>query len=85
MTITKSNINDYLHQVVKIADLQNIYDLWMILIRPKDSSLTEDEGILSFVGTETNQESDKLHNKNNIIIPIYHDSIELSCDIYYEE
>lgn len=83
--INKANIRSYLNQVVKITDLQNIYDLWMILVRPKNSDLNEGEAILSFVGTETNEESDKLYNQGNIIIPIYNDSTELRGDIYYEE
>lgn len=83
--ITRDNINRYLHKVVKITDLQNIYDLWMILTRPKDSNLADGEGILAFVGTETNEESDKLYHQGNIIIPIYNDSTELKGDIYYEE
>ncbi len=83
--INRNNIQSYLNTVVKISDLNNIYDLWMILIRPKESKLEKDEGILSFVGEETNAESDRLYKKDNIIIPIYHDSIELESDIYYEE
>lgn len=82
--INKANIREYLNQVVKIADLQNIYDIWMILIRPQNSDLNEGEAILSFVGVETNEESDKLYNKGNIIIPIYNDSTELRGDIYHE-
>lgn len=83
--INKTNVRNYLNQVVSIKDLQNIYDLWMILVRPKDSKLADGEAILSFVGTETNEESDKLYNQGNIIIPIYNDSTELKGDVYYEE
>lgn len=80
--INASNIYNYINKVVKVSDLQNIYDMWMILIRPADSKLTDEEGILAFVGKETNEESDKLYNKGNTIIPIYNDSIELKGDIY---
>lgn len=83
--INKSNINNYINKVVKISDLQNIYDLWMILTKPSNLSLNDDEAVLSFVGTETNEESDKLYNQGNTIIPIYNDSTELKGDIYYEE
>ena len=83
--INLSNINNYLNKVVKVSDLKDIYDTWMILIRPKTSTLQEDEGILSFVGKETNEESDMLYREDNIIIPIYNDSIELESDIYYDE
>jgi hypothetical protein len=82
--INRENIGSYLNKVVKINDLNSIYDLWMILIRPKNSNLSEDEGILSFVGKETNEESDKLYTKDNVIIPIYHSSNELSQDTFYE-
>jgi hypothetical protein len=83
--INRENIGNYLNKVVKINDLNSIYDLWMILIRPKNSNLSDDEGILSFVGKETNEESDKLYTPDNIIIPIYNDSIELDGDMFYEE
>lgn len=80
--IDNSNINNYLNKVVKIEDLQGIYDLWMILIRPKNSNLSNDEGILAFVGTETNEESDRLYTNDNTIIPIYNSSTELDGDVY---
>lgn len=83
--ITERNINNFLHKVVKIDELANIYDLWMILIRPIDSNLAEDEGILAFVGENTNDDSYRLYNEKNVIIPIFHDSIELESDIYDEE
>jgi hypothetical protein len=83
--INRENIGSYLNKVVKINDLNSIYDLWMILIRPKNSNLSEDEGILSFIGKETNEESDKLYTPDNIIIPIYNDGIELDGDTFYEE
>ncbi len=84
-TINANNISAYLNKVVKIADLSSIYDLWMILIRPRNSGLSEDEGILSFVGKEPNEESYLLYNKENAIIPVYNDSMELESDLYYEE
>ena len=56
-TIDVNNISDYLNKVVKIADLSSIYDLWMILVRPLNSNLSDDEGILSFIGKEPNEES----------------------------
>lgn len=83
--ITERNVNNYLHKVVKIEELSNIYDLWMILIRPIGSNLSEDEGILSFVGENTNSDSYTLYNEGNVVIPIFHDSMELESDIYDEE
>lgn len=83
--INNENIMDFMHKVLKTSDLKNVYDLWMILIRPKNSNLKEDEGILSFVGAKTNQESYALYKEENIIIPIFNDSTELDGDIYYEE
>lgn len=83
--ITERNVNNYLHKVVKIEELSNIYDLWMILIRPIGSNLSEDEGILSFVGENTNSDSYMLYNEGNVVIPIFHDSMELESEIYDEE
>ena len=60
--INANNIVTYLNKVVKIADLSSIYDLWMILIRPRNSNLSDDEGILSFVGKEPTEESYLLYN-----------------------
>ncbi|MCI9228876.1 MAG: hypothetical protein HFG86_12770 [Dorea sp.] len=84
-TIDINNISAYLNKIVKISDLSSIYDLWMILVRPLNSNLSDDEGILSFIGKEPNEESYSLYNKGDAIIPIYNDSIELESDIYYEE
>lgn len=84
-TIDINNISAYLNKIVKISDLSSIYDLWMILVRPLNSNLSDDEGILSFIGKEPNEESYSLYNKEDAIIPIYNDSIELESDIYYEE
>ncbi len=84
-TINANNISAYLNKVVKIADLSSIYDLWMILVRPQNSDLSDDEGILSFIGKEPNEDSYSLYQKGDSIIPIYNDSIELESEIYYEE
>jgi hypothetical protein len=82
--MNKNELKQFIGKPVKIKDLENIYDLWIILTRPKDVELAPDEGILSFVGKETNEESDKLYTKDNVIIPIYHSSNELSQDTFYE-
>lgn len=64
--------------------LSEIHDTWIILYRPKDSDMQED-GIIGFIGKETNAESDALYSSENIITPIYNDSIELEEDIFYDE
>lgn len=64
--------------------LSNIYDMWIILYRPKNADMEED-GIIGFIGKETNEESDTLYTKDNIIIPIYNDGTELEGDIFDEE
>ena len=64
--------------------LSEIYDTWIILYKPKNSNMKED-GIIGFVGKETSEESDALYTGDNIIIPIYNDSIDLKDDIYYDE
>jgi hypothetical protein len=63
--------------------LAGIYDTWIILYRPKNVDMQED-GIVGFIGSETNEESDALYNGENIITPVYNDSIELEGDIYEE-
>lgn len=83
--ITKNNIKNFIGHIVKTSDLNSIYDLWMILVRPIDSLMSEDEGILSFVGEKTTEESDKLYTPDNVIIPIFNSSEYLDGDVSYEE
>lgn len=64
--------------------LSEIFDTWIILYRPKDSDMQED-GIIGFIGAEPNAESDALYTPENIITPVYNDSIEQEEDIFYEE
>ena len=84
-TIKKYSISD-LHKGMKVfkEQLSDIYDVWIILYRPKESDMEED-GIIGFVGKETNEESDALYTDDNIITPIYNDSIDLEDDIFYDE
>ena len=65
-------------------ELSSVYDTWIILYRPKDSDMEED-GIIGYIGEETNAESDALYTADNTIIPIYNDSSDLEGDIYDEE
>lgn len=61
--------------------LSSIYDTWIMLVKKKDSDIYT----IGFIGSETNEESDSLFTRDNIICPVYNDSIELEGDIYYEE
>jgi hypothetical protein len=63
--------------------LSTIYDTWIILYRPKTSDMKED-GIVGFIGSEPNDESDALYTSDNVITPVYNDSTELDGDIYEE-
>ena len=63
--------------------LAHIYDTWIILYRPKKQEMEED-GIIGFIGEETNEESAALYTSDNIITPVYNDSTELDGDIYEE-
>ncbi|MBO4845772.1 MAG: hypothetical protein J5525_05625 [Lachnospiraceae bacterium] len=64
--------------------LSTIYDTWIILYRPKKADMQED-GIIGFIGSETNEKSDALYTDDNIIIPIFNDSTDLEGDIFDEE
>ena len=44
----------------------------------------EEDGIIGFIGKETNEESAALYTQDNIITPVYNDSIDLDGDIYEE-
>lgn len=61
--------------------LNGIYDTWIMLVKNKRS----DVYTIGFIGSETNEESDRLFTQNRIICPVYNDSMELEGDIYYEE
>ena len=63
------------------AQLSGIYDTWIMLVKNKNS----DVYTVGFIGSETNEESDKLFTPDNVICPVYNDSIELEGYIYYEE
>jgi hypothetical protein len=63
--------------------LANIYDTWIIIYKPKNLQMEED-GIIGFIGKETNEESAALYTQNNIITPVYNDSTDLEGDIYEE-
>ncbi len=63
--------------------LSNIYDTWIIIYKPKNVKMEED-GIIGFIGKETNEEAAALYTSNNIITPVYNDSIYLDADIYEE-
>ena len=69
---------------VNKENLSEIYDMWIILYRPKNMQLLED-GIIGFIGKETNSESDALYTGDNIIIPVYNDSIDLEDDVFNDE
>lgn len=61
--------------------LNGIFDTWIMLVKNKRS----DAYTIGFIGSETNEESDRLFTQNRIICPVYNDSMELEGNIYYEE
>ncbi len=65
--------------------LSNIYDTWIILYRPKKELIDDGEMIIGYIGKEPNEESALLYNAENIITPIYNDSMDLEEDVFYEE
>ena len=80
---SRLTINDlYIGMEIKDKNqLSNIYDVWILLVKNKNS-----EGYtVQFIGKETNAESDKLFAQGNVVCPVYNDSLELEGDIYYEE
>ena len=64
--------------------LSAIYDTWIILYRPKKTEMQED-GIIGYIGTEPDENSDALYTEDNIIIPVYNDSMDMEGDIFDEE
>lgn len=53
----------------------------MILVKSRNS----DVYTIRFIGKETTAESEKLFTQDNVVCPVYNDSMELEGDIYYEE
>lgn len=67
---------------VKKEQLSEIYDTWIILVKKKN----DNDYKIGFVGKETNSESAKLFkDPENIICPVFNDSIDADEDVYYEE
>lgn len=63
--------------------LSNIYDTWIIIYRPKGQQMEKD-GYIGFIGKETNEQSALLYTSDNIITPVFNDSMDLNDDIYEE-
>ncbi len=63
--------------------LSNIYDTWIIIYRPKGQQMEKD-GYIGFIGKETNEQSALLYTSDNIITPVFNDSMDLEDDIYEE-
>ncbi|MCM1182867.1 MAG: hypothetical protein NC337_05805 [Roseburia sp.] len=82
-TNNRLTLNDlYIGMEIKDkTQLSDIYDMWILLVKNKNS----DGYTVQFIGRETNAESDKLFSQGNIVCPVYNDSLELEGDIYYEE
>lgn len=78
----KLTINDlYIGMEIKDKNqLSNIYDMWILLVKNKNS----DGYTVQFIGKETNAESDKLFAQENVVCPVYNDGLILERDIYYE-
>ncbi len=78
----KLTINDlYIGMEIKDKNqLSNIYDMWILLVKNRDS----DGYTVQFIGHETNAESDKLYAQGNIVCPVYNDSLELEQNACYE-
>ena len=78
----KLTVNDlYIGMEIKDKNqLSNIYDIWILLVKNRDS----DGYTVQFIGQETNAESDKLYAQGNIVCPVYNDSLELEQNACYE-
>lgn len=70
---------------VRKEQLSNIYDTWIILYRPKQEAMDDGEMLIGYIGKELSEESAALYNSENIITPVYNDSMDLEGDIFYEE
>ena len=85
-TLPKYNLSDIKKGMrVHKEQLSDIYDTWIILYRPKNEIMEDGEMIIGFIGKEPNEESDALYTPDNIITPVYNDSIDLEGDIFYDE
>lgn len=61
--------------------LNNIFDTWIILVKQKDDRLYH----IGFIGKETCPESDRLFTPDNLVCPIYNDSLSLESGVFYVE
>lgn len=74
-TDNRLTINDlYIGMEIKDKNqLRDIYDMWILLVKNKNS----DRYTIQFIGRETNAESDQLFTQGNVVCPVYNDSLEL--------
>ena len=85
-TLQKYNLSEIKKGMrVHKEQLSNIYDTWIILYRPKNEVMEDGEMIIGFIGKEPDEESAALYNPDNVITPVFNDSIDLEGDIFYEE
>ena len=83
-----SNINALrcmLGQKVKKSQFKDVFDIRIIITDAHRTSDGDTEGILSFVGTELNSESEKLFKPGASICPIYNEKEYVDGDIMYDE
>lgn len=85
-TLTKYSLSEIKKGMrVHKEQLSNIYDIWIILYRPKQEVMDDGEMIIGYIGKELSEESAALYNSENIITPVYNDSMDLEGDVFYEE
>ena len=67
---------------VYIEQLSEIYD-WWIFVDKKD--VHDKKGIIKYIGKETSRKSREAWTHCRVLAPIYHDSMELEGDCYFDE
>ena len=67
------------------VSVQDVFDIRIIITDAQKTADGDTEGILSFVGTELNSESEKLFKPGASICPIYNEKEYVDGDIMYDE
>ena len=67
---------------VYLEQLSDIYDTWIFV---EENETGDKKGVIRFIGKETNDESQKVWHSCKVLAPIFHDSMELEEDAFFNE
>ncbi len=70
--------------IVSESSLRSIYNVYITLV---DSKIAGEDiiGRIAYIGTDLNEEADRIAEENDHICAIYHDADEIEGEVTYDE